>query len=304
MKTSYPVIGFIGLGTMGKSMARNLIAAGYSVNLYNRSPENLLDLVNLGGTARDSPMAVAKVSEIVLLSLPDSKAVESVVYGEKGLLEGLNKDSILVDMTTSQPQSTRKIAEDLRQRGIHMLDAPVSGGPKGAAEGTLSIMVGGDEKTYLKARPLLEVLGKKLFFVGPAGSGHTLKVINNLLYGTLFIASCEAVALGVKAGIEAETLIDVISSSSGHNHAVNVKFKEKVLSRDFSPGFTLSLLHKDMTIALELAESLNIPLETTANAYKLIDRENQGPLQSLDHSALIQLFEKALDIEVKKHPNT
>ncbi len=299
MANKRPVIGFIGLGTMGKAMAENLINAGYVLNLFNRSQTNLLALKSLGGIPCASPEEVAKASDIVLLSLPDSKAVEAVVYGETGLIHGLKSGAVLIDTSSSQPESTRKIARDLGLKGIAMLDAPVSGGPRGAQEGSLSIMVGGQEADFDSCRPILEILGKNLFYVGPSGSGHTLKVVNNLLYGTLFVASCEAISLGVKAGIDPETLIDVISRSSGSNHAVKVKFKEKVLNRDFAPGFTLSLLEKDMALAMELARALDVTLNTTKDAFKVVHEGLSTSVASLDHSALIQEFEKTLGITIK-----
>ena len=292
-------IGFIGLGTMGKPMAHNLINAGYTLYLYNRSPKNIELLVSEGGISCASPHEVAMQSQIVILCLPDSNAVESVILNENGLLNGFSPGDILIDMSTSQPDSTIKLHDTLLEKEIHMLDAPISGGLKGAIDGTLSIMAGGDPKIFDICRPVFDILGKKIYHVGKIGAGHTLKAVNNLLYGTLLVASCEAVSMGVKAGIDPKTLIEVISNSSGNNLAINTKFKKKVLNRDFVPGFTIDLLHKDMSIALELAENLGIEMKTSSSAFDSINNGKEAGIAKEDNSAIIKLYEKQLDIHIE-----
>ncbi len=292
-------IGFIGLGTMGKSMASNLITAGYTLHIYNRSQDPVRELVSKGAIACQTPKEVAENSSVTILCLPDSRIVEMITLGENGLIEGLSADKILIDMTTSKPESTRMIFEKLSEKGAAMLDAPVSGGPKGAKDGTLSIMIGGDPKIFEACHPIFDILGKKLFHVGEIGSGHTLKAVNNLLYGTLLVASCEAVTLGVKAGIDPKTLIEVISNSSGNNLAINTKFKQKVLNRDFNPGFTVDLLHKDMSIALELAQNLDLDMRTSAHAIKTLSYGRKLGLGNEDNSAIIKIYEKSEGILIK-----
>jgi 3-hydroxyisobutyrate dehydrogenase-like beta-hydroxyacid dehydrogenase len=292
-------IGFIGLGTMGKSMASNLIAAGYTLYVHNRSQEPVEEMVSKGAIACHTPVEVAKNSSVVILCLPDSRVVEKIILGKNGLIEGLSDGKILIDMTTSEPESTKAIHSKLSEEGIHMLDAPISGGPKGAKEGTLSIMVGGDSKVFEACHPIFDVIGKKLYHVGDIGAGHTVKAVNNLLYGTLLVASCEAISLGVKAGIEPKTLIEVISNSSGNNLAINVKFKQKILNRDFNPGFTIDLLHKDMQIALEMAETLDLDMRTSSRAIKTLSHGRKLGLGHEDNSALIKIYEESEGIFIK-----
>lgn len=299
MHTSKLTLGFIGLGTMGKPMAHNLINAGYTLYLYNRSPQNIEILISEGGISCATPKEVATKSNIVILCLPDSNAVEAVTLGENGLLEGLSPGDILIDMSTSQPKSTIMLHETLLTKEIHMLDAPISGGLKGAIDGTLSIMAGGEPKIFESCRPIFDVLGKKIYHVGEIGAGHTLKAVNNLLYGTLLVASCEAVSMGVKAGIDPKILIEVISNSSGNNLAINTKFKNKVLNRDFNPGFTIDLLLKDMSIALELAQSLGLEMNTSLNAFDSVNEGKEAGLAKEDNSALIKLYEEKLNIHIE-----
>jgi len=292
-------IGFIGLGTMGKPMAHNLINAGYTLYLYNRSPKNIEILASEGGITCASPREVAIHSDIVILCLPDSRAVESVILGKDGILKGFSSGNILIDMSTSQPNSTIILHELLLKNHIQMLDAPISGGLKGAVEGTLSIMVGGNPSVFEICSPVFDVLGKNIYHVGEIGAGHTLKAVNNLLYGTLLVASCEAVSMGVKAGIDPKILIEVISNSSGNNLAINTKFKKKILNRDFLPGFTIDLLHKDMSIALELAQKLGVEMNTSSSAFDSISDGKKAGIAKEDNSAIIKLYEKQLNIHIE-----
>ncbi len=292
-------VGWIGLGTMGKPMAQNLMAQNFHLNLYNRSQNALKELVDKGAVSFSNPADLADASDIIFLSLPDSEAVESVVLGPKGLLGGLKESAVLIDTTSSSPSSTKKIAGLLKDKGVGMLDAPVSGGEAGAIQGTLSFMVGGPRSLFDACLSILEVLGSNIYYIGENGAGHTMKSINNLLYGSIFIASCEAVMLGVSSGIDPKVLVDVISKSSGQNHAVNVKFKNNVLNRNFKPGFTTALLEKDMAIALSMADDLKLPMKLSNEAYHSLLAGMDHGLRDQDHSALISLYEEFADILIR-----
>ncbi|KIN57459.1 2-hydroxy-3-oxopropionate reductase [Bacillus subtilis] len=238
---------------------------------------------------------------MVFTSLPNSAIVETVILSEDGIINGLSDGGIIIDMSSSEPSSTRKLAEVLKERNIALLDAPVSGGPEGAAAGKLSIMVGGDESDFKENLHLLESVGNKIYYVGPNGSGHAIKAINNLLYGAIFVASCEAIALGVKAGINTNMMLEVISASAGRNFAIDVKFPNNVMPRDFNPGFSTDLLSKDMDIALSLAKEQNVPLAVSQVAKQFISIGQQKGMGSWDHTAIIQIFEDILGIEVKNN---
>lgn len=292
-------IGFIGLGNMGNPMAKNLLKAGYSLTVYDLVEAAVNDVVKSGAIKADTPKSVAETSDVVILSLPTSKIIESVVLGEDGVLEGLKKGNILIDMSSAEPSSTRKMCEILKEQGVDMLDAAISGGPTGAAVGQLSIMVGGATEVFAKYKPILDVLGNNVYHVGEVGAGHTLKAVNNLLYGAIFVATCESIVLGVKAGIDAKILLDVISTSAGRNFAVDVKFKGNVLNRDFNPGFSADLLNKDMGIALNMAKEMNYPVSLCSYAKDIITEGQLNGYGKMDHTAIVQKYEKLAGVVVK-----
>jgi 3-hydroxyisobutyrate dehydrogenase len=293
-------IGFIGLGTMGNPMSKNILNAGYELFVYDVNSSAVEKLVN-ACTAKpcSSPKEVGEKSEVVITMLPNSKIVEEVILGENGVSEGLTAGSIVIDMSSSQPSSTKKIAETLKQMDISMLDAPVSGGPPGAASGKLSIMVGGEKDIYQACLPLLKVMGDKIFHVGNSGAGHIVKAVNNLLFGATLAAACEAMILGVKSGIDPEKLVEVISVSSGRCYALNTKFPNIVFPRHFKPGFTTDLLYKDLDIALTLAKELKVPAPVSNVAQQLYLTGQQKGYGSLDNTSVIRILEDIVGIEVK-----
>ena len=292
-------IGFIGLGNMGMPMAENLLKAGYSVHVYGRNPDTLKLICDLGAVKCDTPKVVGENSNIVITSLPNSNIIEEVALGTSGLIEGMRAGSLLIDMSSSEPSSTKKIAARIAEKGIAMIDAPVSGGPAGAAQATLSIMVGGSKSDYERSLPILKLLGEKIFHIGDIGAGAAMKAVNNVLYGTIFAATCEAVTLGVKAGIDVNTLLDVINVSSGKNYAADVKFRNWVLKRNFKPGFSTDLLNKDMKIALKMSEEQGVPLKVCGTAQHMIDVSHEKGFGALDHTAAIQILEEITGIEIK-----
>ena len=292
-------IGFIGLGNMGNPMAKNLIAAGYELTVYDAFPAAVEKLTAAGAAAAADPQEAAEGADIVILSLPNSKIIESVVLGERGVIHGIKSGAILIDMSSAEPSSTKKICAALKEIGVEMLDAAISGGPAGAVEKKMSIMVGGDPAVFEKYRFVLDDLGNNVFLVGSNGAGHCLKSVNNLLYGAIFVATCEAITLGKKAGLDLKTMLDVISVSAGRNFAVDVKFKTNVTNRDWNPGFSLDLLRKDMAIATKMADELHFPISLCQYAQDVLTEGQAAGYGPLDHTAVLQKYEKIAGITVE-----
>ncbi len=215
-------VGFIGLGIMGKPMARNLMDAGYELTVYNRSPEKAEELGEGGATVATSPKEVAQQSDITITMLPDSPDVRNVVVGEDGVLEGIREGSLVVDMSTISPVVTEELAAKVRERGASMLDAPVSGGDVGAIEGTLSIMVGGSEEDFERARPFFEVLGETVTHVGPSGAGQLVKACNQIVVALAIEAVSEALVLGSRGGVAPEKILEVLSGGLAANRMIEV----------------------------------------------------------------------------------
>ena len=232
------IIGFIGLGTMGKPMALNLLEAGYQMNVYDINPEPLPELQANSARIGNSCKEVAGQSDVIITMLPKSEDVEKAILGENGVIEGAKANSIVIDMSTIDPSFSRRISKTLADKHIKMLDAPVSGGQAGAIGGTLTIMVGGEEKIFQECSDIFQALGKNLFYCGPSGSGDVVKIINNLLAGINMVACAEGLALGVKAGVDLKILYEVINTSSGQNFSMQTYCARKAFKGDFEPGFT------------------------------------------------------------------
>src|SRR5215212_3385865 len=227
-------VGFIGLGIMGKPMAENLIEAGYDLVVYNRTREKAEELD--GATVAESPKEVAEQSDVIITMLPDSPQVEEILAGEGGVLEGVRDGALIVDMSTISPVVTEELSERAQARGASMLDAPVSGGDVGAIEGTLAIMVGGDEEDFERALPLFEVMGAAVTHVGPTGAGQVVKAANQIVVALTIEAVSEALVLGSKGGVAPEKILDVLGGGLAGNKVMEVK-REKLLSHSFDPGF-------------------------------------------------------------------
>jgi 2-hydroxy-3-oxopropionate reductase len=284
-------VGFIGLGIMGKPMAKNLIDAQYELTLYNRTPQKAQELANDGeAEVATSPKEVAKNSEIIVTMLPDSPDVRDVVSGKEGVLEGIEEGSLLVDMSTISPVLTEELAAKLKERGASMLDAPVSGGDVGAIEGSLSIMVGGSEEDFQRAKPLFEVLGKTITHVGASGSGQVVKAANQIVVALTIEAVSEALVLGSKGGVAPETILDVLSGGLAANKVMEVK-REKFLSHTFEPGFRSELHHKDLGIALSAGREYGVVLPVTALVDQMLLAMTNKGWGGEDHSALLRLIE-------------
>lgn len=283
-------VGFIGLGIMGKPMARNLMAGGYGLVVHNRSPHKAEELGREGATVAASGREVAEQADIVVTMLPDSPDVEEVVAGKGGVLEGIRSGALLVDMSTISPLVTRELAGMLREKGASMLDAPVSGGDVGARQGTLSIMVGGEEGDFQRAKPLFELMGRTIVHVGGTGAGQVTKAANQVVVGLTIAAVSEALVLGSRGGVAPEKILDVLGGGLAGNKVMEVK-REKYLSHDFPPGFRSELHHKDLGIALSAARQLGLTLPFTALADQMfLAMRNKGWGED-DHSGLLKVIE-------------
>jgi 3-hydroxyisobutyrate dehydrogenase-like beta-hydroxyacid dehydrogenase len=289
----------IGTGLMGIPMSRRLLAAGFPLVVYDVKPEAMRPLLDEGAEAGESPAGVARRCGKVITILPNSSIVEDVVFGESGLLEGFAPGSIYIDMSSSIPTSTAKIAAAMAEKGVEMVDAPVSGGPFGAEEGTLAIMVGGSEDAYQACLPLLRAMGKNIFHIGPVGSGHTMKTINNMMFSINMLGVAEALVLGAKAGLSPEKIVEVAGTGSGASFALTVKAVRQVLANNYKPGFTTDLLYKDVGIATTLGRELGVPLLAANLAHQMLGIARGRGMNALDNTCVIKLIEEAAGVQVK-----
>ena len=283
-------VGFIGLGIMGRPMAKNLMEAGYDLVVHNRSPEKAEELAGEGATAAGSPREVAEGCDVVITMLPDSPQVEEVLAGEGGVFEGVREGALIVDMSTISPVVTESLAAGAKERGASLLDAPVSGGDVGAIEGTLSIMVGGEEADFGRAKPLFEVMGKTVTHVGPTGAGQVTKAANQIVVALTIEAVSEALVLGSKGGVSPEKILDVLGGGLAGNKVMEVK-REKFLSHTFDPGFRSELHHKDLGIALAAGREYGVALPVTAIVDQMLLTMRRKGWGGEDHSALLRIIE-------------
>lgn len=285
-------IGFIGLGIMGRPMATNLMKAGYSLVVYNRSRERTKSLVEAGAREGHSPKYVAANSDVVLTIVTDTPDVERVILGDDGIVWGGRPGQIVIDMSTISPDATRRMADELKKKGITMLDAPVTGGEIGAINGTLTIMVGGDKKAYEETLPILQAMGKKVVYAGPSGAGQTIKLCNQILCAVNQVGVSEALMLAAKAGADLNTMLEVTTSGAGGSWALE-NLGRKVVAADLKPAFMVRLMQKDLALVMELARRLDLPLPGTALANQLlraVEAEEGG--KELGTQAMIKTYER------------
>jgi 2-hydroxy-3-oxopropionate reductase len=287
-----PTVGFIGLGIMGSPMARNLRRAGYPLLVHNRTRAKEDALVSEGASAAGTPREVASHADVVITMLPDSPDVEAVYLGEDGVIAGARRGELLIDMSSIAPAVARKVASAASGVGATVLDAPVSGGDVAARDGTLSIMVGGSDDAFERARPLFDVLGKTVVHMGESGTGQTAKACNQILVAVTIEAVSEALVLASKAGVDPERLIEVLSGGLAGNRVMEVR-RRNFLEHDFTPGFKLALHHKDLGIALRTARELDVFVPTTAIVDQMLAALEAAGDGGLDHSALLKVIEQA-----------
>jgi 2-hydroxy-3-oxopropionate reductase len=283
-------VGFVGLGIMGKPMAKNLMDAGYDLTVHNRSPQKAQELGEQGATVAESPREVAHDSDIIVTMLPGPPEVREIVAGEGGLLENSREGSLIVDMSTSSPVLARELARYAGERGVGMLDAPVSGGDVGAIEGTLSVMVGGEEADFERARPLFGAMGETVTHVGPTGAGQVTKAANQVVVALVIEAVSEALVLGSAGGVAPEKILEVLSGGLAANKVMEVK-REKFLSREFEPGGKVEFHRKDLGIALAAGREYGVVLPVAAVVNQLFEALVAKGRGGWDHSALLSLVE-------------
>ncbi len=292
-------IGFIGVGVMGKPMATNLMKAGYALTVFDLNPNPLKELQGRGATIAHSSKEVASQAQIVITMLPNSGDVEKVILKENGVIEGLKSNSIVVDMSTIDPSVSRSIAKTLAGKSMKMLDAPVSGGQKGAEDGTLTIMVGGDKDVFEACSPLFKAMGQNIFYCGPNGTGEIVKIVNNLLAATNRAVSAEGLALGVKAGADFKVLYDVICTSTGQSRSLQVTSAAKPFKGDYEPGFAAELMHKDLGLAMNLAKEEKVPVPLGAISHQLYNYLLASGLGKKDTGIIFKVYEDLLKVKLR-----
>jgi len=284
-------VGIIGLGVMGAPMAENLLRAGYNVIGHDISEAAVKRLVAAGGRAGGDIAGTLAGAGTVITMLPDSPQVEQVVLGPGGVLEHAEPGLLYIDMSTVRPETSRKIAEAAAAKGVRALDAPVSGGEKGAIDGTLSIMVGGDADDVEAARQVFEALGTTIVHVGPVGAGQTVKAANQLVVGGVYALIAEAIVLLEASGVDAGRGLDVLAGGLAGSRILDLK-RQTMVKREFRPGFRIDLHHKDMGIALAAAREAGVALPMTGMVAQLIAAARAQGLGALDHSALLKVIER------------
>jgi 3-hydroxyisobutyrate dehydrogenase-like beta-hydroxyacid dehydrogenase len=290
-------IGFVGVGRMGGRMARRILDAGFGLTIFDTSDQAVEPLMAHGARRAGSPAAVASEAEIVLASLPMPPVVEAVALGPGGIAEG-TRAKIFIDTSTTGATYAKKVAAGLAAKGIAAVDAPVSGGISGAERGTLAVMVSCSEETFAKAKPVLDCIGK-VFFVGrEPGQGQTMKLLNNLLSATAMAISSEAVVMGVKAGLDAQQILDVINAGSGRNSATQDKIPRCVIPRKFDFGFAVGLLNKDVRLCLQEADALGIPMVVGSAVRQMLAITTASEGVDADMTEMVRPLEKWVGVQV------
>ncbi|MCS7115930.1 MAG: NAD(P)-dependent oxidoreductase [Nitrososphaerota archaeon] len=291
-------IGFIGLGAMGSRIAARLLKAGYELYAYDIIEERVQSLATLGARACNNPKEVAENSDIVIMSLPNGEVVKDVLLGENGVLYGIKEGSIVIDLSTIGPTVYKECDEALRKKNVKLCDAPVSGGTEGAETGRLAIMFGGDEESFKRVQEVLKIIGDKIFYVGPLGSGQIAKLVNNSMAAVNLVGAIEAMTMGVKAGLDPRKLYEIVSASSGSSRTFERKFAHHIFKGNFDPGFKVDLMYKDLEEALKLAKELKVPLIMASVAQQLFAIARAVGLGDKDTSSLIKVFEELTKVRI------
>ncbi len=290
-------VGFIGLGIMGRSMARNILKAGFPLRVWNRTASRMDELAAEGAGPASSPSDLAFHSDIIITCVSDTPDVEQVLLGEGGVIHGARPGSLVIDMSTISPRATQRIAAHLAERHIHMLDAPVSGGSEGAARGTLSIMVGGDVTQFERALPVFQAMGTTITHLGPIGAGQTTKLVNQILVVGHALAMSEALLFAQAGGIDLRKALEAVSGGAAGSWMLSNRGPQ-ILARDWRPGFTIDLQQKDLRLVLQEADRLGVPLPGTALIYQLYRTLQARGLGHEGNHALIKALENLAGIEI------
>lgn len=284
-----PTVGLIGLGLMGKPMGRNLLKAGFPLVVWNRTKERADDLVREGTKFAANPRETATQADVLITIVSDPPAVEQILWGQNGALEGLRRGTLYIDSSTVSPELARRAAAACAERGVDYLDAPVTGGTCGAEKGELVFMVGGRAEVFERAKPVLEAVGKRFFLLGPNGAGQTVKLAMNMILALEVEALAEALALVTKAGVPGERLVEVMQSSMARAAVLDVK-APLILKNDYPPSFPLRLMHKDMRLALELARNQGVPLPAGTAAFAAYTAVNDEAKEDVDYAAVARFW--------------
>ncbi len=291
-------VGIIGLGIMGKPMARNLMKAGFKVVAYDRTASKVQEVVKDGALPGSSSKDVASRTEIIVTMVADSSDVEQVILGANGVIDGARKGAIVIDMSTISPTVTQEIAGKLKERGIEMLDAPVSGGETGAIQATLSIMVGGDAGVLEACQPVLSAMGKRIVHIGPNGSGQKAKLVNQVLVAGTLHAVCEALIFGAKAGLDMDKTMEAVGGGAAASWQLE-NLGKRILKGDFAPGFMIKHIQKDLRLILEQGRMMNTPLFSSSLANQLFQSAEMSGDRELGTQALAKVLERMAGVQAR-----
>ncbi len=291
-------VGVVGLGIMGKPMAANLMKAGFSVTVYNRTAAKAEELRSEGANVASSPKEVAENSDVTITMVSDSPDVEEVILGPNGVIHGVGRGAVVIDMSTISPQVTQTIAAELSSKGGHMLDAPVSGGSWGAIQGTLSIMVGGEKETFDRCMPVFEAMGKNIIYTGGHGMGQVTKLVNQIMVGGTLAAVCEGLLFGAKAGIDLNPVFQAVTGGAANSWQLE-NLGSRILKRDFDPGFMIKLMHKDLRLITEAARDMELPLPLISLAQQFYHVLQHDGLGEEGTQAYVKALEKLAGVQVQ-----
>jgi 2-hydroxy-3-oxopropionate reductase len=292
-------IGFIGLGIMGKPMAKNLLKAGYKLVVFDVVPAPLQDVVAAGAEKGSSPADVASKTDIVITMLPNSPQVKEVVIGKNGVIEGAKKGCLVIDMSSIAPLAAKEVAAELAKKGVDMLDAPVSGGEPKAVDGTLAIMVGGRQDLFDRVKDILLKMGASAVLCGDIGAGNVTKLANQIVVALNIAAMSEAYVLATKAGVDPEKVFNAIKGGLAGSTVLNAK-SPMVLDGNYKPGFRIELHIKDLQNALDTAHEIGAPIPLTSQVMEIMQALKVEGKQKEDHGGIIQFYEKLADVKVRK----
>lgn len=292
-------IGFVGIGTIGKPMALNIKKGGYELAVFDLDQRAVADLVEVGATGKASPAAVAEASDIVITMVPDAPDVEKAALGAGGVIEGLAPGGLYIDMSTVDPETTRKVGAAMAARGIRMIDAPVGRTVDNAYAGTLSIMVGGEAADVEEAMPVLRCMGTDITHCGPLGNGHAVKLVNNYISGGILALLSEGLTMGVKAGLTLETMLEVVGATFAASGVMTRMLPAKAFRGDFSPGFKTTLSHKDIRLSLGLATAAGLDAPVGHGVFTTLTRAIEAGHGDEDFTSMLKVNEAKAGVEVR-----
>lgn len=290
-------VGFIGLGIMGSGMSRNLLQAGFDLRVWNRTASKMEPLVEAGADPATGPADLASKVDIIITCVSDTPDVQEVILGENGVIHGASAGSLVIDTSTISPHATREIAARLQEKGIHMLDAPISGGSEGAARGTLSIMVGGNEEQVARAMPYFEAMGETITHVGGHGAGQTVKLVNQILVVVTMLGVGEALLFAEASGLDLHKTLDAVTGGAAGSWMLSNRGPQ-VIERDWRPGFTIDLQQKDLRLVLEAADQVGAPVLGTSMVFNFYRVLQEAGLGAEGNHALVKALERLAGITI------